>query len=78
MPKRQSESKQQFVAYAMFAVSADSLAEAQELAEDAGGGAPVIVVAESLRELPHPVHLASANLAFGMIGLGGKEERPDG
>jgi hypothetical protein len=73
---RKSEAAPNFVGYVMFAVAAED-AEAAK-AQVSGD---VVVVAESIRELPHPVHLAEANLAYGSIGLGGKtpaEERDDG
>jgi hypothetical protein len=75
-PKKSAEAAPNFVGYVMFAVEAEDAeaAKAQVSGE-------VVVVAASIRELPHPIHLAEANLAYGMIGIGGKasaEEREDG
>jgi hypothetical protein len=61
----------------VWAVTAKSVEEAVELAQEKG---TVVYGADALRTLPHPVHLAEAETAFGSIGSGGKipaSERDD-
>lgn len=56
-----------FLAYELFEVTAKDAVEAAEKAASRKGS--VVVVAASLRELAHPVHLAEAERSFGSVGM---------
>ena len=68
-----------FVANVTFDVTAKDADEAMEKATSAVTAKKVVAsVAPTLRELPHPVHLLDAEVAFGSINYTAPAEEPNG
>lgn len=63
------------VAYVLMEVRGEDAESIKAELEKEAPARSVVVVAESLRQLAHPVHLEEANRAFGNIGEGGKAAR---